>query len=256
MRPYMHVCNTPALIDHFDVSKAIVVVIDILRATTSMCVAFGNGAKLMVPVEHIEEARAFREKGYLIAGERSGVQVEGFDMGNSPYSFMEDHIKDAKIAITTTNGTRALKAAQQRNAREIVIGAFPNITILGDWLIEQNQNVCLLCSGWRENETMEDTIFAGAMAQKIRMHFKPYQDTTLMARTLYKNANTRKRYFLRNSSHFNRLVHLNLQNDVKYSMRRDTHNVIPLLIGDELYDIAGKEDYKAFKKEILGKQLT
>jgi 2-phosphosulfolactate phosphatase len=248
---------TPALIDQFDVSKSIVVVIDILRATTSMCVGFGHGARLMVPVEHIDECRTYKEKGFLIAGERSGIQVEGFDMGNSPFSYMEPHIGGSKIAITTTNGTRALKAAQQREAKEIVIGAFSNITVLGDWLIEQNKHVCLLCSAWRDNVTLEDTIFAGALAQKLRFHFKSYQDTTLVAKTLYKAANTRKRYFLRNSSHFNRLIHLNLQNDVKYAMRRDTHPVLPLLIGDALYDISHLEEgqFDAFKEDILAKQL-
>lgn len=239
---------TPALIDHFDVSRSIVVVIDILRATTSICVGFGNKADHMVPVEEIEECRAYKEKGYLIAGERSGVQVEGFDFGNSPYSYMKPEIEGAKIAITTTNGTRALKAAQDRGAKEIVIGSFANISVLCDWLAAQNEHVCLLCSAWKNNETMEDAIFAGAVAQKLRFNFRPYQDTNLIARTLYKAANTRKRYYLRNSSHFNRLMHLNLQEDVKYSLRRDTHSVIPLLIEDKLYDIVPHlNDWQSFK---------
>ncbi len=252
---FIHVCMTPALIDQFEVSEAIVVVIDILRATTSMCVAFDNGAELMVPLEHIEETAVYREKGFLIAAERSGEQIDGFDFGNSPFSYTKEAVQGRRIAITTTNGTRAIKAAQERNAKEIVVGAFSNISLLTRWLLEQNQHICLLCSGWRDNVTLEDTIFAGAVARKLRNDFRRFQDTTLVAETLYQSATVRKRYFFRNSSHFKRLVHLNLQEDVKYAMRRDTHPVLPIMIGDALYDISHcKEDYQAYKEEILSHQ--
>ena len=140
---------TPALIDQFDVSESIVVVIDILRATTTMCVAFDKGAELMVPVAHIEECRSYKEKGYLIAGERSGEQIAGFDFGNSPFSYTKETVEGKRVAVTTTNGTRAIKAAQERNAREIVVGSFANISALTRWLIHKNEHVCLLCAGWR-----------------------------------------------------------------------------------------------------------
>lgn len=250
----MHVCTSPALIDQFEIKGSVVVVIDILRATTSMCVGFGSGVEHIVPVEHQDECLAYREKGYLIAGERSGEKIDGFDIGNSPFEFMDPRVNGARIAMTTTNGTRALKAAQVRDAKEIIVGAFTNISTVVDWLIEQNEHVCLLCSGWRDNFTLEDTIFAGAVAQRIRNHFYPYQDSTLMARTLYKSANSRKRYFLRASSHYHRLIHLNLQQDVKYAMHRDKFDVLPLLVGDELHNFAGKKQITRAKNTILKKQ--
>lgn len=255
-RKFVHVCMTPALIDQFDVSEAIVVVIDILRATTTMCAAFDHGAELMVPVEHIEECMAYKEKGYLIAGERSGEKLEGMDFGNSPFSYTEAAVKNKRIAITTTNGTRALKAAQKRNAKEIVIGSFANISVLTRWLIQQDEHVCLLCAGWRDNVTLEDTIFAGAMVRKLRQHFRRFQDTALVAETLFQSANIRKRFFFRHSSHFHRLVHLNLQQEVKYAMRRDTHPSLPLQIGEALYDIKHCSDnFQGFKAEKLAQQL-
>jgi len=253
----MHVCMTPALIDQFDVSDAIVVVIDILRATSTMCMAFDKGVSYMVPVAHVEECRSYRKKGFLLAGEREGVKIEGFDLGNSPLEYTPDRVEGQRIAMTTTNGTRALKAAQERNAKEIVIGSFANINTLTNWLIQKNENICLLCAGWKDNVTLEDTIFAGAMARKLRHHFLRYQDTTLVAETLFSAANTRKRYFFRNSSHFQRLIHLRLQEDVKYVMRKDTHPVLPLLIGDELHDISHFPfDYEAFRQEVLLRQKT
>lgn len=246
---------SPALIDHFDVSEAIVVVIDILRATTTMCVAFDNGVELMVPVEHIEECEAFKSQGYLIAGERSGEQLEGFDFGNSPFSYSQEAIEGKRVAITTTNGTRAIKAAQERNAKAIVVGSFSNISTLAHWLIRQNEHVCLLCAGWRDNLTLEDTIFAGAMARKLRNHFDRFQDTCLVAETLFNSANNRKRYFFRHSSHFRRLIHLKLQEEVKYAMRRDTHPVIPMMIGNALYDISAyQDDFKAYASQVLQTQ--
>src|SRR6185295_4619519 len=89
----IEVCFSPALINLFDVSESIVVVVDILRATSSICVAFAHGAESVIPLASIEESLAYKEKGYLIAGERNGEMIEGFDMGNSPFSFMEDRIK-------------------------------------------------------------------------------------------------------------------------------------------------------------------
>lgn len=255
MKKFVHVCMTPALIDQFDVSEAIVVVIDILRATTTMCVALDNGAEVIVPVENIETCRSYQEHGFLIAGERSGEQLAGFDFGNSPFSFNRETIEDKKLAITTTNGTRAIKAAQDRNAKAIVVGSFCNITALTNWLIKQNEHVCLLCAGWRDNVTLEDTIFAGALARKLRHNFRRFQDTALVAETLFNSANTRKRYFFRNSSHFQRLIHLELQEEVKYAMRRDTHPVIPIMIGDGLYDISFcQDDYQSYVEEVQVKQ--
>lgn len=242
---------TPALIDQFDVSEAIVVVIDILRATTTMCVAFDRGVELMVPVEKVEECVPYRDKGYLLAGERAGEKLEGFDFGNSPFEYTADNVEGKRISITTTNGTRAIKAAQSRNALEIVAGSFANITVLTNWLIQQDQHVCLLCAGWRDNVTLEDSIFAGAMVRKLRNHFQRFQDTALVAETLFQSANIRKKYFFRHSSHYNRLVHLNLQEDVKYAMRRDTHPVLPLMMGNELRDISHCEgDYRIYKETV------
>ncbi len=258
IKKFVHVCLTPALIDQFDVSDAIVVVIDILRATTSMCVAFDHGAELMIPVEHIDECMAYREHGFLVAGERSGEQITGFDFGNSPFSFTPQNVRGKQIAMTTTNGTHAIKAAQERGAKAIVAGSFCNISVLVDWLIEQNEHVCLLCAGWRDHLTLEDTIFAGAVCRKLKGHFQRFQDTALVAETLFLSANLRKRYFFRNSSHYHRLTHLHLQEEVKYAMRRDAHPVLPVMIGDELHDISKLKGIalEGYRTQVMKRQLA
>jgi 2-phosphosulfolactate phosphatase len=238
-KKWVGVCISPALIDQFELDNAIVVVIDVLRATTSMCVAFGHGVRSMIPVVTTDEGLEYKRKGYLAAAERDGEQVEGFDFGNSPFSFMSEDLRGKDIVITTTNGTKAIKAAVALNAMEVVIGAFPNFSVLCNYLIERNQNVVLVCSGWKDKPNLEDTIFAGAVVNRLRPYFRLYEDTTLIAETLYRSANRRKRYYLRSSSHFNRLFHkLQIQKDVKYSLRRDTHPVIPKLYGDHLVEMS------------------
>lgn len=237
-KKWVGVCISPALIEHFELENAIVVVIDVLRATTSMCVAFGHGVRSMIPVLTTDEGLEYKRKGFLTAGERDGEQVEGFDFGNSPFSFMTEEIRGKDIVMTTTNGTKAIKAAVALNAMEVVVGAFPNLTALSNYLIERNENIVLVCSAWKDKPNLEDTIFAGAMVNRLRPYFRLYEDTALIAETLYRAANRRKRYFLRSSSHFNRLFHkLQIQKDVKYSLRRDTHPVVPKLYGDHLVEI-------------------
>ncbi len=237
-RKWVAVCMTPALIDQFEISNAIVVVIDILRATTSMCVAFDQGAQSIIPVATIEECLEWKNKGFLAAAERQGVQQAGFDFGNSPFSFMIPKVKDADIAMTTTNGTQAIHQARLRNAKDIVIGAFSNISVLTDYLKERNENVVFLCSGWQEKPNLEDTIFAGAMIWNLRKHFDLFEDTALISEALYRMANRRKRYFMESSSHFHRItMQLRIVKDVKYSLRRDTHDVLPALREDRLVNI-------------------
>ena len=248
------VCLTPALIGQFDVANSVVVIIDILRATTSMCVAIDNGVEALLPVLTVEECRTYREHGYLIAAERNGEQVEGFDFGNSPYSYMGSEIKGRKVAMSTTNGTHALNAAREHNAKEIVIGAFSNISVLVDYLIERNENILLLCAGWKNRPNLEDTIFAGAMVKRLRGNFVLDEDTALIAETLFKMANRRKRYYMNNSSHYHRIVYtLQIQKDVKYALRKDTHQVIPILVGDHLFNLDGRKTYPSSAKPVTGK---
>jgi len=226
-RKRISVCLTPSMVDLFKVEDSIAVVIDVLRATSSMCVAFDHGVEKIIPVESIEECLKYREQGYLVAGERNGEMVEGFDFGNSPFSFKDKSLKGKTIAMTTTNGTQAIHSVA--NAKKVVVGSFANISVLAEWLGKQDENILLLCSGWKNRINLEDTIFAGALVKRLRSYYDLHEDTALIAETLFKAANFRKRYFFRNSSHFQRLMHLNLQKDVKYCLRKDTHPVIPVL---------------------------
>src|SRR5688572_4250273 len=115
-------CFSPALYPVYHDEKSIVVIIDIFRATSAICIAFEYGVDKIIPVATIEEAREMKAKGMLVGAERNAIMVEGFDFGNSPYDYMGENIKGKTIVLTTTNGTQAIEAA--RKAYKVVIGSF------------------------------------------------------------------------------------------------------------------------------------
>lgn len=225
----IRVCLSPALIPYFKLTDAVVVVIDVLRATTSMCVAFDKGAAEIVPVETIEECAPYIAQGYLAAAERNGETVPGFAMGNSPYAFMGDNIRGARIVVTTTNGTHAIRGAERAGAAEIVVGSFANLNRVAEHLRQSPlQHAVMLCAGWKNNVNLEDTLYAGALVDALQHDFRLGDDAATTAWTLYQAAQKDMRYYLRNSSHTQRLLDLGLERDVKYCLHQDTHPVLPV----------------------------
>lgn len=228
--PKIEVCHSPALYPVYENKESIVVVIDILRATSAICTAFEFGAEKIIPVATVEEARAYKDKGYLAGAERDAVMVEGFDFGNSPYSYMSDIIKGQTIALTTTNGTQAIEAAKE--AYQVIVGAFTNFTALCNYLTSQNRDVLLLCAGWKDKYNLEDALFAGAVTIEVGKHpafAKLIADSAWACRYLYE-ANQQNRFrFFKNASHSKRLAKLNLKKDIKYCFSLDKTAVIPVL---------------------------
>lgn len=226
----LDVCFTPALIHLYDISESIVVVIDVLRATSSICVAFANGVKSIIPVATIEESQQYKSKGFLIGAERNGEMLEGFDLGNSPFSYMDPIVVGRDIALSTTNGTQAIAAA--KNAYRIVAGSFLNLTVLSDWLIKQDRDVLLLCSGWKNSFNLEDTLLAGAIVSKVKGHFEltKMRDSAIAAEHLYSISKDDLNGFLDESSHRKRLERLNIEKDIVYCLTPDSAPVIPGMI--------------------------
>jgi 2-phosphosulfolactate phosphatase len=228
-KPTLEACFSPFLYPVYKDDSSIVVIIDILRATSAICTAFEHGAEKMIPVATVEEAWEWKKKGYLVGAERDAITVDGFDFGNSPFSYMTDAVNGKTIVITTTNGTQAVHAA--RDAYKVVIGSFLNITALCNWLVSQNRNVLLLCSGWKNKFNLEDALFAGAMTENLtnlREDFK-LGDGCLALKYLYQQARTEPYKFLNHASHKERLARLNLKKDIKYCLTPDQTTVIPVL---------------------------
>ena len=221
------VCLSPDLMHLYDVRDKTVVVIDILRATSCMTTAFAHGINSITPFAKLEDCMAMKAKGYFTAGERDGKKVEGCDLGNSPFEYMDEKLRGQKIAFTTTNGTQAIAKAME--AREIVIGSFLNLSAITKYLLKGDNNVLLVCAGWKGKVNLEDTLFAGAVVDALQDHIEPDCDAPLAAQHLYSVAKNDMVAFLANASHVKRLAKLNVHEDIKFCMTPDQYTVVPKL---------------------------
>lgn len=233
-RKRIEVCFTPGEYAYYKDEFEIVVVIDVLRATSAMCAAFDNGVLSIIPVPTVEEALQYKNKGFLAGAERMGQIVEGFDFGNSPFSFMNEELRGKEIVLTTTNGTKSLDVA--KDADTVVVGSFLNLTALSSWLSKQDKNILCLCSGWQDKFNLEDTICAGAISDFLIStgNFISVEDSSIAAKYLFLSAKDNYLGYLKSSSHRRRLKHLNLNEDIKYCLTPDQTDVIPILKNGKL----------------------
>jgi len=225
--PKIETILTPALFHLYEqgIEQKNVVVIDILRATTTICVAFENGVKSIVPVDNPQEALQFRKNGFLVAAERSGETVTGFELGNSPQDYTKENIQGKNVALTTTNGTRALRMC--KHANRVLIGSFINLEALANVLIKDHKDVMLFCSGWKDKFNLEDTLFAGALAKAMLGSFEPLGDAMFMAMDLYEKAEPNIAQYLQKASHVQRFKTLHVESDLDVCLQMNISDVIP-----------------------------
>lgn len=229
----LEVVLTPALLPLYEVQGKTVVVIDILRATSTMCVAFKTGIQKILPVATPDECLLFKDFDFLCAAERNAVKLPGFDMGNSPFEFMSPLLQDRNLAFTTTNGTKAIKQSKELGAAQIAIGSFLNLDVLTQWLITQPNDIILLCAGWKDKVNLEDTLFAGAVVKKLDAHVTTSCDSALMAAELYAGMQDNLVDFVRKSSHAQRFKALHAaEDDVQFCLQMNTAPVLPLMHGE------------------------
>lgn len=212
----------------YALEDTVVVVTDILRATSCMTTAFAHGVESIVPFASLDECKAMKAQGYFTAGERDGKKVDGFDLGNSPFEYMDPALKGEKIAFTTTNGTQAIHKSIR--AKEVIIGSFLNLSAVAAYLRNQNSNVLVVCAGWKGRVNLEDTLFAGALVTRFEGLLEPACDAPLAAGHLYKAAKHDMVGFLSNSSHVKRLSRLNIHKDVEFCLTEDRYDVVPRLV--------------------------
>ncbi|MDP3469532.1 MAG: 2-phosphosulfolactate phosphatase [Daejeonella sp.] len=228
----LEVCLTPALLHLHDFSNSIVVVIDIFRATSSICYGIENGAESIIPVATIEACESYRNSDYLLAAERNGEVVDGFDFGNSPFSYTEDKVNGKTIVLTTTNGTHAINMS--RGAHKIIIGSFLNLASLCDWLKNQPNDILLLCSGWKDKVNLEDTLFAGGVVHYLREDNYALDDAGIASEDLYIMAKDDLNTYLKKTSHSERLKKLGIEEDIKFCLNLNITKEIPVLDGERL----------------------
>jgi len=227
-------CLTPALLPLYQIENSIAVIIDIFRATSSICYGIENGAEAIIPVAKVEECAAYREKGldYLLAAERNGEVVAGFDFGNSPFSYTKEKVLGETVVLTTTNGTHALHLSIK--AKKIVIGSFLNLTALCNWLKDQQENILLVCAGWKNNFNLEDTLFAGAVVDQLKDKNYKLDDPSIAANDLFQLGKNDLNLYLQKTAHSERLKKLGIEEDIKFCLQVDLTTAIPVLEGEKL----------------------
>lgn len=236
-KPTLYTSLSPALIHLYDVSEAVVVIIDVLRATSTIATALYNGASSVVPVATV--ARCIElglSLNAITAGERDGKVAEGLEHGNSPFEYPPSFIMDKTLVLTTTNGTKLLHMALDNGAKEIITGSFPNLSAVCDHLISKKMNVVLGCAAWKDRVNIEDTLFAGAVIDRIKDHFDIRCDSSRIAHNLYRAAQPDLYEFMKvnEASHYHRLTGFGLEKDIRYCLTPDGANVLPQYVGDRL----------------------
>jgi 2-phosphosulfolactate phosphatase len=228
-KPSLFTSLSPALLHLYDLSDSVVVIIDVFRATSTIASALYNGARAVIPVDSVPKAIEMSKIiDGVAAGERDGMIAEGLQHGNSPLEYTRDFIGGRTLVLTTTNGTRLLQMALDRNAHTIVAGSFPNLGAVCEYLQSQNRNVVLGCAGWKDRFNLEDTLFAGAIIDRLQDQFTIHCDSSLMASSMYRQQKEDLPGFAPHLTHYHRLVQrFGLIEDITFCLTPDVANVLP-----------------------------
>ena len=233
----LHTALSPALLQLYNVSNSIVVIIDVLRATSTIATVLHNGAKCIIPVDSVAECiRIGKQIEGITAGERDGQVAEGLQYGNSPFEYPREFVRGKTLVLTTTNGTKLLHIALDKGAKKIITGSFVNLTAVCNYLIEKKRPVILGCAAWKDRVNIEDTLFAGAVINRIKDHFDINCDASQIAETMYTDAKEDLYEFLKNknASHYHRLTKFGLEQDIRYCLSADTANILCVYDGGKL----------------------
>ncbi|MFN8207128.1 MAG: 2-phosphosulfolactate phosphatase [Bacteroidales bacterium] len=224
----IEVCFSPALYHLYHKPDAVVMVTDILRATSAICTAFNNGVRELIPVESTDEARSYKEKGYIVAAERDGIKLEFADFGNSPFNFTPEAVKGKTIVYSTTNGTEAIHLAS--SSYRVIIGSFLNLTASCRYLSEMDRDVLVLCAGWKDKFNLEDSVHAGAVVECLteQYGFQSTCDSALASMDLWKTAKGNLVEYMNKAAQRSRLRKNLLDDVIPYCLTLDAAPVIPV----------------------------
>ena len=232
--PKVEVCFSPALFPEFMDNEAIVVVVDILRATSAICTAFMNGVKRIIPVGTLDEAKTYKDQGYMVAAERDGIVLDFADFGNSPYNFTSERVRGKEIVYSTTNGTSSIMMAKE--SYRVLIGAYLNISALADYILSEKRDLVVLCAGWKNKFNLEDTLFAGALCEKVLQGNGHHTicDSTKASVDLWNLARTNLMGYIEKAAQRHRLKKNQLDDVLDYCHTPDQTAIIPALKGSAI----------------------
>jgi 2-phosphosulfolactate phosphatase len=236
----IELCPSPALYPIYKSTNDTVIIVDVFRASATICAMLQNGATAVIPVADIDTAKSYKQKGYLVGAERKAVKCDFADFGNSPFDYTSNIVNNREVVFTTTNGTRAITIA--RDAKELIVGTFTNIDAVINHTIKQATRVVIIAAGWNNKVSIEDTLFAGAFVERTLSLIKNgnnrivlESDSIKMAYDLWLTAKDNLLGYLKKSDHYQRLINNGAEGDIEYCITPNLVTVLP---------IYNKESYK------------
>jgi len=225
----VEVCFSPVMFSDFRNDSAIVVIVDILRATSAIVTAFMNGVKSIIPVATLEEAMDYKKRGFLVAAERDGIVRDFADFGNSPYNFRREIIGGKDIVYSTTNGTLSIMMAKE--SQRVLIGSYLNLQALVDYIHREDRDLVILCAGWKNKFNLEDTLFAGILAEEVlkNSRFSTNCDSTFASMDLWNLAKDDLMGYLEKAAQRHRLKKSKLDDVIGYCHTMNLTHLIPAL---------------------------
>lgn len=239
----VEVCFSPATYQYFENKEAVVVVVDILRATSAIVAAFMNGVNQVIPVETLEDARAYKARGFKVAAERDGKMLDFADFDNSPFSFTPENVGGKNVAFTTTNGTQSIMMS--KDSHLVLLGAYLNHQALVDYIVRLDRDVVIFCAGWKNKFSLEDSLFAGCLAESLLDHwnFTTQCDSTHASIDLWDNASNDLLSYIDKAEHKHRLAKNGLNEVIEYCHTFNKTNLIPVLKENFLIEINDFDKY-------------
>lgn len=224
----LDLCPSPALYPYYKTDHDTVIVVDVFRASATMCTMLNNGASAIIPVSDTDEAREYKSKGYLVGAERKTKKCDFADFGNSPFDYTPEKVQGREVVFTTTNGTRAIEAAS--DSKELLIGTFINIDALVERCIKTAERVVIICAGWNNRISIEDTLFGGAFAEKAMelTNVDLDSDSIRMTLELWHRVKNDLMGYIKVSDHYRRLVDSGAVGDATYCLTPNSLSVVPV----------------------------
>ncbi|MEX0895059.1 MAG: 2-phosphosulfolactate phosphatase [Balneolaceae bacterium] len=210
-----------------------VVITDVLRATSTMVTAIKNGAKGIIPVGDMGEASKIAQNvnsdNYLLCGEKNGLKIDGFDLGNSPLEYTPEKVGGKTLIFNTTNGTKAVKKSM--SADEVYIAAFLNLDRVVEVLRRSTRDIILICSGWQGRLSLEDLLLAGNIIYNLRDGIIDHHssDGSKVAFGLYEKFGNDLKNAIFHSNHAARLKNIVGEEDIDYCCQLNITDVLPVL---------------------------
>ena len=216
-----------------ELAGKLVVVIDVLRASSTIVTALANGCNGFIPIlspeQAKEEAQQIKKERVLLGGEREGKKIEAFDLGNSPREYKREVVKDKTVIFSTTNGVKTLEMV--KDAHRIIIGSFLNLHAVCNYCINYQGDILVICAGKEGKYSLEDTACAGMLINFLKNALSDTyleSDTNLTAQLLYEKFGNNILEILRKSQHGQYLESIGLGEDSKFCSQLDFFNIVPI----------------------------